>query len=114
MTNCECCKKEIPEPNIFIYDYNNHKYKVCGVCYTNIEEYLLNGRNIQNPILTKKEIEKIQLHNEQENLRIKNLDLTIYPRQYLEKLLDYIRKNDFNTFKKLIKKYNKENNINNH
>lgn len=105
---CNCCKKETTELDLFKYTYGNRIYNLCGICYANVDDYMLTKSNNITLKLTPFEIRKIQLNNERLNYRIKNLDLTIFPRTFLEDFINYIKEKNFNNFKRLLTNYEKD------
>ena len=103
MTECECCGREKPETEMFKYE----KHNVCDICYTNIEEYKKYNTIHFNLSITKADIKKIQLRNEELNNKIKIIDFSVFPREFLEEFLEYFKTEEFNTFKKLYLQFRK-------
>ena len=99
MKRCECCKRLLPPLSLFKYTYNKKTYEVCSNCRYYIEEHL-DEKNPDIIVLSDRDIKKIQLRNEQKEYRIKMLDFSVLPRYFLEDLLEYIKTEEFNAFKK--------------
>lgn len=111
MKKCDCCKKETPEFNLFKYTYGDKTYNLCSTCYSNVEEYLIKKGNKITLKLTPAEVKKIQVKNENQNKKLSELDLNLFPREFLEGFIDFIRKKEFTNFKRLLKQYEKEKNL---
>jgi len=90
---------------MYKYTYRNKILDLCGICYANVEQYLLGEGDKINLIFSKIGIKKLQKKNEEINEKIKKLDLTIFPRSFLEDFIDFIRENEFTSFKRYLKNY---------
>lgn len=108
---CNCCERPTPDYNMFIYHYKNKSHNLCGICYANIEEYLLDSSNEIKLKLNEAEIKKIQEKNKEINEKIMKLNFVDYPRSFLETFVGFLREKEFNTFKKLLYEFEREHNL---
>ena len=99
---CECCEKDMPRNLMFKYKHNKITYDLCHICYANVETLFFENINKTSLILTNQEVKELQNRNENFNNTIKNLDFKIFPRNFLEELLNHIKEQDFTRFKKLL------------